>query len=93
MFGERIWAERTTADIPRQFLDSKVPAVTYAFQIAGIALLTYGLIVLGLPGLLYVAAGITIVQCAKAWFIDRMVLLFADMKNRDQRYADWEHGA
>ena len=31
-----------------------------------------------------------IVQCAKAWFIDRMVLLYEDMKTRDPAYAGWE---
>jgi hypothetical protein len=30
-------------------------------------------------------------QVAKAWFIDRMVLLFEDMKARDPEYAGWEH--
>ena len=89
VFGERIWADRNTVEIPAQFT-SRVPNVTYAFQAAGLVLLGYGLVVLGLPGLLHVAAGITIVQGAKAWFIDRMVLLFEDMKTRNPAYAAWE---
>ena len=36
-------------------------------------------------------AGLVIVQCAKAWFIDRMVLLFEDMKTRNPTYAGWEY--
>ena len=91
VFGERIWADRTSVAIPTQFGSSQVPNVTYAFQAAGLALLAYGLVVLGLPGLLYVVAGIVIVQCAKAWFIDRMVLLFDDMKTRNPAYAKWEY--
>ena len=27
---------------------------------------------------------------AKAWFIDRMVLLYEDMEARDPEYAGWE---
>jgi hypothetical protein len=38
-----------------------------------------------------VIAGLLIVQCAKAWFIDRMVLLFDDMKTPHSEYADWEY--
>jgi hypothetical protein len=30
-------------------------------------------------------------QTAKAWFLDRMVLLFEDMKARDPDYASWEY--
>ena len=90
VLGERIWADRNTVELPAQFT-AQVPNVTYAFQVAGLALLVYGLVVLGLPGLLYVLAGITIVQCAKAWFIDRMVLLFDDMKTRDSEYAAWDY--
>jgi hypothetical protein len=29
-------------------------------------------------------------QTAKAWFLDRMVLLVEDMKARDPAYAAWE---
>jgi Family of unknown function (DUF6653) len=28
---------------------------------------------------------------AKAWFIDRMVLLFEDMKTGDPEYAGWDY--
>ena len=41
--------------------------------------------------LLDVVTGLVIVQCAKAWFIDRMVLLFEDMKTRNPEYAAWEY--
>ena len=90
VFGERVWAERNTVELPAQYT-SRVPNVTYAFQVAGLALLVYGLVVLGLPGLLYTLAGIAIVQCAKAWFIDRMVLLYEDIKTTHPAYAGWEY--
>ena len=62
--------------------------MTYAFQVIGIVLLGYGLIALDL---IAVIAGLVIVQCAKAWFIDRMVLLFEDMKKSNSEYAGWEY--
>ena len=88
MFGEHIWSDRDTVELPRQFLTSKVPAVTTAIQVAGVALLAYGLVRLDL---LAVVAGLVLAQTAKAWYLDRMVLLFEDMKGRHPEYASWEH--
>ena len=88
VFGERIWADRNKVDLPAQFKGSQVPNVTYAFQVVGMAVLAYGLVELDL---LATVAGLVIVQCAKAWFIDRMVLLFEDMKTRNPEYASWEY--
>jgi hypothetical protein len=34
---------------------------------------------------------VVIVQTAKAWFIDRMVLLYEDMKRRHPEYGEWEY--
>ena len=88
VFGERIWDDRTKAEIPEQFRQSRVPNVTYAFQMLGLAVLVYGLVELRL---LDVVTGLLIVQCAKAWCLDRMVLLFEDMKGRRPEYAKWEY--
>jgi hypothetical protein len=41
--------------------------------------------------LLAVVAGLLVTQAAKAWFIDRMVLLFDDMKARVPEYAAWDY--
>jgi hypothetical protein len=88
VFGERIWADRNTVELPDQYRSSHVPKVTYLFQFFGLAVLVYGLVELDL---LAVASGMAIIQCAKAWFIDRMVLLFEDMKTRNVEYASWEY--
>jgi hypothetical protein len=87
VFGEHIWSDRDTVELPGQFVTSKVPAVTTAIQVAGVALLAYGLVELGL---LPVLAGLVIAQTAKAWYLDRMVLLYEDMKARNPEYAAWE---
>jgi len=65
-----------------------VLAVTYAIQLVGAAVLTYGLIRLDVVD---TVAGIVILQAAKAWYIDRQVLLFEDMKTRHEPYAAWEY--
>jgi hypothetical protein len=88
VFGEHIWSDRDTVELPARFRTSRVPAVATAVQVAGVALLAYGL--LGLD-LLSVVAGLVLGQTAKAWHLDRMVLLFEDMKGRNPEYAGWEH--
>jgi uncharacterized membrane protein len=65
-----------------------VPNVTYAIQIAGFALLAYGLVRLDVVDTI---AGVVIIQAAKAWYLDRQVLLFEDMKGRHPQYARWDY--
>ena len=36
-------------------------------------------------------AGLVLTQTAKAWYIDRMVLLFDDVKDSDPEYARWDY--
>jgi uncharacterized membrane protein len=62
--------------------------VTYAIQVVGLAVLVYGLVELDL---LSVVSGLVILQTAKAWFIDRMALLFDHMKAGNPEYAAWEY--
>jgi hypothetical protein len=87
VFGERIWTDRDTAGLPGQFR-TRVPVATYVCQAVGLAVLAYGLIELDA---LAVVSGVVIVQTAKAWFIDRMVLLYEDMKRRHPEYGEWEY--
>ena len=88
VFGERIWADRNDIDIPAQFRASKVPTVTTAFQVLGVIALGYGLIRLDVVA---VVSGVLLAQLAKCWYLDRMVLLFDDMKGRDPEIAAWEY--
>jgi len=50
--------------------------------------MAYGLVALDLPSTI---AGILITSTGKAWYIDRMVLLFEDVKHRNAQYASWEY--
>jgi hypothetical protein len=87
VLGERVWAERRNVAIPPQF-DSAVPNFANLYSVLGLTLLAYGLAGLHV---LPVLAGIAIVHGGKLWYIDRMVLLFEDMKTRDPRYGSWDY--
>ena len=87
VFGEQVWSERTKVAPPAQFTPGAL-APTYAIQVIGVALLTYGLVRFDVTDTI---AGIVIMQAAKAWYIDRQVLLFEEMKRHHQPYAEWEY--
>ncbi|WP_433029894.1 DUF6653 family protein [Actinomycetospora sp. CA-053990] len=88
VFGERILAEGTRRDLPAQFRTSRVPVITTVWQTIGLAGLVVGLVRLDL---LLTLAGLCLCVCAKAWYIDRAVLLFEDVKTRDPECAAWEY--
>jgi hypothetical protein len=87
VFGERLWTERRTLTLPEQFVTSRVPAVTATLQLVALAVLVVGLVRLDL---LLTVTGVLFCQCAKAWAIDRAVLLYEDVKRHDPAYAAWE---
>ena len=87
VFGERVWTEGTRSSFPPEFL-SRVPTGTTVFQVVGVILLAYGLIVLDPVA---TVTGVLVTQLAKLWFLDRMVLLFEAMKSRNSEYARWEY--
>ncbi|MEJ2888121.1 DUF6653 family protein [Actinomycetospora aeridis] len=90
VFGERIVSEKGAEKgaIPEQFAGSRVPVVTSSLQVVALAALVVGLVRLDL---LLAVTGVLFCQCAKAWYLDRTVLLFEDMKTRDPHYAAWEY--
>ena len=54
----------------------------------GAAVLTLGLVRLDPVD---TVAGLLLLLTAKAWYIDRQVLLYEDMKARHEPYAAWEY--
>ena len=87
VLGERVYSDRTVVEIPPQFR-TRVPTTANLISAAGMALLAYGLVVLDPVA---VVAALVLVQTGKSWYIDRMVLLYEDMKSRDPEYARWEY--
>jgi hypothetical protein len=88
VLGERVWAERTSLGIPPQFR-SRVPRLANVVSCLGVLVLARGLVV---QDVWTVVAGIVITHLAKLWYLDRMVLLFDDVKGRNAEVASWELG-
>ena len=86
VLGERISTDLGSGSLPEQFR-SPVTAVVTACQFAGLALMAYGLVELDL---LATTAGLVVTQVAKAWFLDRAVLLFEHMKGVEP-YRSWDY--
>lgn len=80
VLGERIWTESDRATLPRHFR-TQWATVAQLYQTVGLGILTYGLIVLD-P--LATVAGLFITQGGKAWFLDRMVLLYEGTSSDEQ---------
>jgi hypothetical protein len=87
VLGERIWTDRKQLGIPDQFV-SPVPNLANAYSALGLIAVAYGLVAVEVWP---VVAGIVILHGGKLWYLDRMVLLFEDMKSRNQEIASWEY--
>jgi hypothetical protein len=86
VLGERIFVHRDTTTIPPQYA-TRVPHLIQVLQAVGLVPLVYGLVELDPTT---TVLGLIIVQGAKLWYLDRMVLLFNDVKCRPE-YAAWDH--
>ena len=84
VLGERIWVDRDKVTLPEEFRSRAASIVANGYSTVGMVILAYGLIDLNLIATL---SGILIIHGGKAWYLDRAVLLFAAMKNRDPEYA------
>lgn len=83
-FGERIYLERKKRQIPSHHINAAISlqvltAIGLPFFILGLYHLNFWLLVLG---------NIWLMLC-KAWFVDRMVWLYRDMKDSDTTYQSW----
>ncbi len=83
-FGERIFLERRKTDLPAHHLRAAMAltGVTFAASLVWI----WGLYALDFWA---TVAGGALVVVSKAWFVDRMVWIYQDMKDSDPRYAGW----
>ena len=88
VLGERIWVDRDKIELPEQFRSRAPSLVANVYSMIGMGLLAYGLVDLNLLATL---TGILITHGGKAWYLDRVALLFADMKARDPKFAAWDY--
>ena len=87
VLGERIWVDRDKVSLPEQFRSRAASVVANGYSIIGMGILAFGLVELNL---LATITGILITHGGKAWYMDRMALLFIDMKRRNAEYASWD---
>ncbi len=80
VFGERIWLNRDQVPVPQHH--RKLPNFLSAVQSIGLIIMIYGLWRYNLG---FTIAGLIAIY-AKAWFVDRMVWLYEDMKNHYPQY-------
>lgn len=86
VLGERIWVGRDRSELPQQFR-SRIPVLISVYQAIGMVPVVYGLIVLDPTA---VILGVLLVQGGKLWYLDRMVLLFEEIKSHDPECSQWE---
>lgn len=86
-FGERVYLNRAQVPIPSHHL--RAANVLQAMSGVGLPILIYGLYALDLWA---VVLGNFWIMTFKAWFVDRMVWLYLDMKDRDSLYGSWLRG-
>jgi hypothetical protein len=88
VLGERIWVDRNQIDLPKQFRSRASSLVANAYSTIGMGFLAYGLIDLSI---LATVAGLLITHGGKAWYLDRISLLYAEMNSRSPDYASWDY--
>jgi hypothetical protein len=87
VLGERIWVDRNRVDLPEHFRSRAASLVANAYSTIGMGILAFGLVDLDL---LATVTGILITHGGKAWYMDRVSLLFAEMKGSSREYAAWD---
>jgi hypothetical protein len=88
VLGERIWVNRDKIALPEQFRSRAPSLVANIYSTIGMGFLAFGLFDLNI---LATVTGLLITHGGKAWYLDRVTLLFAEMKDRSPEYASWDY--
>ncbi|MBC3767100.1 DUF6653 family protein [Neptunicella marina] len=83
-FGERIFLATDKKDLPTHH--QHVCLLLQLFTAIGVPILFYGWVTLNIWA---VVLGNLWVMLFKAWFVDRMVWLYLDLKDTQPEYASW----
>ena len=83
-FGERIFLNRKNTPIPDHH--TRAAWILTAGSAVGAMILVYGLVVLNGWATI---CGLFVTIVPKLWFVDRMVWLYADMKDANPAYGAW----
>jgi hypothetical protein len=83
-FGERIYLNRKERPIPKHHV--KPAIILLVMSGLGVPIFIYGLYSLNF---FVLVLGNVWIIAFKAWFVDRMVWLYLDMKDSDSQYMSW----
>ena len=84
VFGERVWLARGTLSVPARH--RLMPLVLSVCSGIGLMLLIWGLWQLNAWP---TVTGNVLVILSKLWFLDRMVWIYEDMKDKNPTYRGW----
>lgn len=84
VLGERVWLNREKIEVPKHHYP--VIRITNLISLAGLPFCIWGLIQFNIWSTIL---GVILVILAKTWFLDRMVWLYAEMKDATPEYRSW----
>lgn len=87
VLGERVWLNRGRIPVPAHHRG--IVTVLNGMTALGVLVGIYGLVYLR-P--VETAAGVILVMVLKAWFLDRMVWLYDEMRTANFTYRSWLYG-
>ena len=84
VLGERVWLNRKNLPVPKYH--RTMPSILSGVSGLGLPFIIWGLWRLEMwPTLV----GCILVYAGKLWFLDRMVWIYEDMKDKDPEYGSW----
>jgi len=86
VFGERVWLRSKEIQIPMHH--KRAILILNTIIGLGLPFLVWGLYTLHIWSVIF---GLTLVILGKMWFLDRMVWIYKDMKNKSEEYLSWEY--
>lgn len=86
VFGERVWMRRKEIPVPKHH--QNFPNILSSVAVVGSVLVIFGVYHLDLW---ITIIGSVLIYAGKLWFLDRMVWLYMDMKNKNKEYNSWSY--
>ena len=87
VLGERVYLNRDKIDIPDIHKTPLLKILNIVSSI-GMGLAIWAIVQYSIWGAIF---GVALAYLGKSWYLDRMVLLYEDMKSEYQEYSKWEY--